>query len=404
MKNSICFFVFGFPPDFSGATTQAIKLAHALKNKGVDCSFISYTYDKRAFGSNVESDFPLKRYYRPRASMFRYHMNALKALYSCRNDFDTLYINGNDGQFWTAAYLAIFCKIFHKKIFMELNMEYEDPLSIFGTALATLKLRASKLITGYICLSTIIERRMRETYPTLPSHLLFNGVDIDIFKPAGDVSEKKSIRKKLGLNSNDKIVVACGAICKRKGIDFLLNAWKQAIRNIDNGKILFLGPLEGGADDSIDGFALQMKERSEQKDFFGSVVFCGRISNVEEYFKAADLLVFAGRQEGSPNVLREAMSSSLPIITLELEGITEDMITNGVNGIVIPVADQKKLRNYQKFDVPGETTIEDFASGITKLLNDEKYSADLAEEARKTAVNIFSLDEQARQLKSLISK
>ncbi len=287
---------------------------------------------------------------------------------------------------------------------MELNMEYEDPLSITGTGLAGLKLKAATWLTGYICLSSIIQRRMKKIYPSLPAQLLFNGVDVDVFKPAKNHEEKEEVREKLGLKSDEKIVVACGAICRRKGIDFLLESWRIAVQNVKNARILFLGPLEGGADDKVDDFALQMQRRAEHEDFANSVVFCGRIHNVDEYFKVADLLVFAGRQEGSPNVLREAMSSALPIVTLELEGITDDMITNGVNGIVIPVSDQKKLRNYRDFDVPGETTIEDFAASIKQLLNDVDHAQSLANEARKSAKKSFSLDGQAEQLMALISQ
>ena len=84
-----------------------------------------------------------------------------------------------------------------------------------------------------------------------------------------------------------------------------------------------------------------------------------------EAYQTADFYVFPSRQEGLGNVVLEAMSCSLPVISSDLP-VLKGVILPGENGIVFSVGDEVQL-----------------ADGIKALLHEEDYSRSLGEKARE---------------------
>ena len=399
MKSRVCFYVYGYPPDYSGATNQAIKVAKQLEKMGHKCIFLTYTHNEKHLDIPADDRFPLVRFLWPKGSSdFVYHRRLLSELIKCPNAFDIIYINGNAGQFWTAFYIVLFAKVFRKKVFMELNMEYEDPLCITGTNFHVCKRWAARKVNAFISLSTAIKKNMLKMHDDVNVISIFNGVDVNRFTPADNSENKNKLRKNLGLPVDAKILVTCGAITKRKGVDFLLDAWSKVVSAYDKCAFIFLGPFDPSEDCFTKQYIKKVLAMVKEDRFKNTVVFKGNVSNVEDYFRAADVFGFAGRQEGSPNVLREAMAAGLPIVSLELKDITSDMISNGESGIIIEVKDQKRLSKWREQDISDPALISEFASSITKLFNDEKLSGRFAVNARKTAVSKFSLESQVQQL------
>lgn len=406
MKNRICFYVYGYPPDFSGATLQAIRLSKILKKRQISSSFLAYTFNPKHLNDSGDQDFPLTRFIRPKGnSLFLYHYRLFLSLFKNRKNFDIIYINGNDGQFWTVFYIVLFKCIFSKKVLFELNMEFEDPLRIQLTSLAGLKMFAASRIDAYISLSTAIRQRVLSLYGNLNVVSIFNGVDVSTFKPAKDSDEVAAIRDELGLPIDKKIMVTCGGISRRKGIDFLLDVWKKVDSEyVGNCLFVILGPITKVEEGYSSKFIDDIIELVKQEPFADSVLLKGTVTNVEAYFRAADVFGFAGRQEGSPNVLREAMSSGLPIVSLELKGITSDMIDNGHSGIIIPVENQKKLRSWRNESISTNELVESFSRSVCMLFTNREYGTSLGMAAREAALAKFSIELQAEKLISLIDQ
>lgn len=111
------------------------------------------------------------------------------------------------------------------------------------------------------------------------------------------------------------------------------------------------------------------------------VKFYGQINNVKEVMIEHDLVVLSSHTEGFPNVLIEALSVGLPIVTFQVSG-SKELIVDGFNGFVVPQNDllgfkekiiqatskvwdhvEIKREVYRKFD------LENISKSYEKLIN-----------------------------------
>ena len=70
----------------------------------------------------------------------------------------------------------------------------------------------------------------------------------------------------------------------------------------------------------------------------------GRVSDVPSKIAGSEIFVLTSRQEGYPNALIEAMSLGLSCISTDCPcGGPRDLITDGVNGLLVPVGDVKAM-------------------------------------------------------------
>ena len=70
------------------------------------------------------------------------------------------------------------------------------------------------------------------------------------------------------------------------------------------------------------------------------VVFAGKQEDVERYYLSSKIFAFSSSSEGFPNVIGEAMSASLPVVSFDCFAGPSDLIVNEVNGFLIPLGDK----------------------------------------------------------------
>ena len=117
----------------------------------------------------------------------------------------------------------------------------------------------------------------------------------------------------------------------RKGIRFLLLAWKQAA--LDNAELWICG----GTEHSMDW-----------KRICGglpdNVKFFGRVSHerLAELYSKADVYVLPSLLEGLARSGLEAMAAGLPVLVTRETGLT-DFVTDGIEGWIVPARDPDAL-------------------------------------------------------------
>ncbi len=142
-----------------------------------------------------------------------------------------------------------------------------------------------------------------------------------------------------------------GGITQRKGIKYLLEAWRKVRR--PGWKLQLLGALPGH---------LGPLER-----YLGEVEHLGRVAHSEMPAKmaGADVFVFPSLFEGSAVVTYEALACGLPSLVTPESG---SVVRDGVDGIIVPSRD-----------------VESLAEGMERLGLDLELRASMAASARSRA-------------------
>ncbi len=125
--------------------------------------------------------------------------------------------------------------------------------------------------------------------------------------------------------SHVKRVITTARLSKEKGIDILLRAWGNVVRQEKGIKLIIVG----------DGpLAEELKKLRNSLGLTESVEFTRMVQNVTDYLRNADLFVLPSRAEGLSNALLEAMSYGLPCIATNVGGNIELIGENDQNNIM----------------------------------------------------------------------
>jgi glycosyltransferase involved in cell wall biosynthesis len=106
-------------------------------------------------------------------------------------------------------------------------------------------------------------------------------------------------------------VITITRLSQEKGVDILLKAWTEVVREEKGLKLLIVGagPLES-----------QLKTLSQSLGIAESVDFVGEVQNASNYLIESDLFVLSSKSEGMSNALLEAMIYGIPCIATQVGG------------------------------------------------------------------------------------
>lgn len=144
--------------------------------------------------------------------------------------------------------------------------------------------------------------------------IIHNGVDIETFRPA----DKKN---------NDKfVIISTSRLIKRKGIQFLLEAFLILSEKYTNIELLVIG---NGDQSSILKNMVKDAKRKVNVKFLEAIPH----EKLPAYYQMADVFVLPSLNEGMSNSVLEAMASGLVIVTTDTGGTKE--LVDSSNGIII---------------------------------------------------------------------
>jgi len=185
-------------------------------------------------------------------------------------------------------------------------------------------------------------------------NIIPNGVDVEHFSPdVAPIEEFKDGK----LN-----ILFVSRLEKRKGLNYLLQAFRQVKEEIPDSRLIVVGP----------GTRLRRRyERYVARTGLKDVVFVGLVSydDLPRYYQTAD--VFCAPAIGSESfgiILLEAMALGKPIVASNIEGYAS-VISRGVDGLLVPPADKDQL-----------------AQALIALLNDEALRREMGAQGRIKAL------------------
>ena len=128
--------------------------------------------------------------------------------------------------------------------------------------------------------------------------------------------------------------VAAGRLTRQKGFDRLLSIWAEVSPQHPDWELLIYGSGRRKR---------QLRRRVCRLGLDGTARLMGYSPRLAEELAAASVYVMTSRYEGFPMVLLEAMSVGLPVVSFDLPTGPAEIVTNGVDGYVVPDGDGDAL-------------------------------------------------------------
>ncbi|MEJ5330451.1 MAG: glycosyltransferase [Desulfobaccales bacterium] len=211
--------------------------------------------------------------------------------------------------------------------------------------------------------------RKYDGVPPEKLHLLPNGVDLKALDIPVSREEARARLKVDGF-----VVGAVGRLEEEKGHAYLLEALHLLSEELPEATLLLAG--EGRRGEAL-------RRQAADLGLGAQVRFLGWRRDVPLILKALDLYVQPSLWEGLSLALLQAMAAGLPVVATQVGGF-EQVITSGVNGVLVPPRDSAAL-----------------AGAIRELYHDPATRIRLGEAARRTARENYSQETMLQRLKDL---
>jgi glycosyltransferase involved in cell wall biosynthesis len=245
---------------------------------------------------------------------------------------------------------------------------YINPAQVAGMWSATRFIRPDLLICNGLAVQATFSRVVPAPVAIVP-----NGVDTDVFHPgAGDPTRYRPAGARA-------VVGFAGRLATTKRPEDVI-ALAARLRHSHPGvRVLIAG----------EGSRRGEYERLSRDSGADNVTFLGFVADMPSFFAACDVIVLPSAEEGSSNVLLEAMACRKAIVATDIPALVEQ-VTHGETGLIYPLAD-----------------VAAFGRAVSSLLDQPALRAALAERAFEHARSFTALraaERLAGLLKQLVAE
>jgi glycosyltransferase involved in cell wall biosynthesis len=202
-------------------------------------------------------------------------------------------------------------------------------------------------------------------------HVIPNGVAL-LDTAAWD---RGMLRRAAGVAEGEPILFGAGRIFSQKGFDYLVDALLLLHRQ----GIKAHGAIAGGGEEEV------VRSQAARLGLTPYIHLLGHRDDVLQLMYGADIFILSSIDEGLPNVVLEAMSVGTPVVAADAGG-TAEIITDGVNGYVVPTRDAAAI-----------------ARRAGELLRDNRLRAEIGTKGFLTVQERFSIPVMVERVEALFS-
>jgi glycosyltransferase involved in cell wall biosynthesis len=365
-----------FWPEYAGWIHQTLLIAE----NSPDYSFISVS--RPAPGSVNGHDLPanvnLMRKgpeISKKSSVFQilYIINALWYIWKTRSDYDLIFLPYS---YYPGFLFMAFGKLLQKPVIARVSGKELDSNSVAAKARYIL----FKIIDQIIVLNKdSILRLVHLGVDKSNISLIPNGVKVPKRELLSSIDH--STRNEPKEDSKLTILFA-GLICKRKGVEELIDAFNKVNQMGYPCKLLLAGPIHNTQENDKE-YSDMIISKAKKSDH---IQLLGNIQNIADLYSKADLFVLPSYSEGMPNSLLEAMSYGLPSIATNIAGVN-DVIRHMENGILVEPGDSEAL-----------------AQALYKLVSNHDLRVSIGKKGYDSIDSNYSIERTSEMYKNLFSR
>jgi glycosyltransferase involved in cell wall biosynthesis len=196
-------------------------------------------------------------------------------------------------------------------------------------------------------------------------------VDIDMIKKLA----QEELRDPT-FSPNIPVIISVGHLRAEKDFPTLLKAFSIVRKNVPS-RLAILGNGEEKT---------RIEKSIKELSLKDNVYLAGFQENPYKFIKRSAILALSSLYEGFPNVLLEAMALGIPVVSTNCPSGPAQIITDGENGLLVPVRDEHLL-----------------AKAILRILQDEDLRKRLIENGYKR-VKDFLPEKIIRQYEAIFTE
>jgi glycosyltransferase involved in cell wall biosynthesis len=364
-------------PEISAAGVQCRAAAAALRGRAT-LSVLTTAVNRALPRADRVDGVPVRRVIvdvASRASKATASVRMLGDLLQATRSCDIIHVHGFSQK---NVPVSIAARLLGKRLVLTLHTAGQDEPDVVRRrgAVAYWAFRSADLV-----LSVSEELKARWCAADLPAdriRLAPNGIDTERFRPAGPV-ERATLKRTLGWPETERVILFVGFFSRDKRPDLLFRAWKRLDAGGIRTRLVFVGATRSGYYEIDGSIAGRIASEAAALGRADDVIWVDPTTEVERYFRAADVFVLPSVREAHPLALLEAMACGLPCAAARLPA-TEVLLVDGQSGRLFPPDDEAAA-----------------ADALRDILANEQAADAMGVRARQTVLKYYDIRRTAAE-------
>lgn len=319
---------------------------------------------------------PLPRFDRTKWVSFGYKVGGLIEDINKKEKFDLIhFLDVHFGYFCNKSFVGTLLQSFNQRLRSDGGIPYHHSFLnlveryVYYSMAKILEKKALNKATKLVSVSNATKKEFVESYDVNPSKIevIYNGIDTNFFQP----KNSDRLREKLGIKSDQKVLLYVGFTTPRKGVEYLASALKNIDRDF---KLIMVGKWEKGYREKFYKQVGKNKNKIIEEGYVND-------EDMPYYYSLADIFILPSLLEGFGYPLVEALSCETPVVATRVGAIPEVV---GDCGFLIPSRDASALANTinalladndlrQKFGKQGRKRVKRYFNEESMISNTEEF-------------------------------
>jgi len=224
-------------------------------------------------------------------------------------------------------FILLACKAFRRKVIFQSNINGTDDIVTLTSKNSLTNWLNKKLfswIDGYFAINSYFKDSYLQVYGSLEKIFLsYQGVDLNRF-----YAKDKEINHEHGMQ-----ILSVGLIINRKGYREIFNELQKLEIPFHYTIIGDNNPIQHHSFTVFKNEMLSIMKEGKEK-LGDKITFLGTQENITRHLNNSDVFLINSKQEGTPNSILEAMACKCPVVTRNLEGLSNTLLANGEHAYV----------------------------------------------------------------------